>query len=65
MQQSGGLVPPASFDSASARLSRTRPFNAGLSLVYQQLTDVQFQVLFHMLEEQVAGNLLSAPRILP
>jgi type IV pilus secretin PilQ/predicted competence protein len=63
-QQLGGGVSPASFNEQSIGLSDLKPFNAGLSLMFQRLTDTQFQVLLHALQEDVSANMLSAPRIL-
>ena len=55
---------PASFKSQSTGLQGQQPFNVGASLLFQQLTDVEFEVLMHALEEQGGLNVLSAPRIL-
>jgi type IV pilus assembly protein PilQ len=63
-QSLSGTLTPAAFSSKASSLSATRPFNAGLSFAFQKLNDFQFEVLLHMLEEEVAGKLLSAPRIL-
>jgi type IV pilus assembly protein PilQ len=62
-QQISGTAAPRNFKSDS-NLSPNRPFDAGLSLMFQQLTDTQFQVLMHMLEEDASLNVLSSPRIL-
>ena len=64
VKQTSGDVDPASFDALSLGLSDSQPFNAGLSLMFQRLNDSQFQVLMHMLAEDVTAEVLSAPRIL-
>jgi len=63
-QSISGTLEPSAFDATSSEVSDTRPFNAGLSLLFRQLTDVQFEMILHMLEEDDTANLLSAPRIL-
>lgn len=55
---------PSIFGAKASSLTGTWPFNSGLSLLYEQLTGTQFQVLLHALEEDVHTNTLSAPRIL-
>ena len=45
-------------------MSPTRPFDAGLSVAFQQLTDFQLQGLLHLLQEDASFNILSSPRIL-
>ncbi len=62
-RQTGGGVKPASFAPQTA-LGGTAPYQAGLSLMFQQLTDLQFEVLLHMMEEDVRANLLSSPRVM-
>ena len=62
-RQTGGGVKPASFSPQTA-LRGTAPYQAGLSLMFQQLTDLQFEVLLHMMEEDVRANLLSSPRVM-
>lgn len=64
VQQVSGSVPPAAFDPSSAGISSTTPLNGGLSILWQQLSGVQYDILFHMLEEDDSANLLSAPRLL-
>ncbi len=64
-QQISGTFKPAAFDAESgAALNSSRPFNAGLSLAFQKLTEAQFQVLIHLLQEDGSYNVLSSPRIL-
>lgn len=40
------------------------PFNTGGTLFFQQLTDIQFSVLMHMIEDERSANILSSPRIM-
>ncbi|MBM4154853.1 MAG: hypothetical protein FJ221_07455 [Lentisphaerae bacterium] len=40
------------------------PFNTGGTLFFQQLTDIQFSVLLHMIEDERSANVLSSPRIM-
>ena len=47
-QVSGG-VKPDSFKPQTSTLSGSAPFNSGLSLAFQKLTDLQFEVLLHLL----------------
>jgi type IV pilus assembly protein PilQ len=63
-QSTGGGALPAAFKSQSTGLSGQQPFNAGASFLFQQLTDVEFEVMLHALEEEGGLNVLSAPRIL-
>jgi len=60
---SGGVL-PAAFKGQSTGISGQQPFNTGASFLFQQLTDVEFQVLMHALQEEGGLNVLSAPRIL-
>lgn len=53
-------VSPSNFDPAATDLS---PENAGLQLILKKLMGSKFEVIFHMLQEDVHSNLLSAPRI--
>lgn len=46
-----------------APFSTVQPFNTGGNLFFQQLTDVQYSVLLHMLESAGGANVLSTPRI--
>ena len=62
-QQISGTVQPAGFQSGSG-LSGTRPFDGGLSLAFQKLTDMQLEVLLHLMEEDSTYNMLSSPRVL-
>jgi type IV pilus assembly protein PilQ len=62
-QQINGTVKPASFNSPSG-LSATRPFDGGLTLAFQKLTDLQFEVLLHLLQEDGSYNMLSSPNVL-
>ncbi|MEI6972333.1 MAG: hypothetical protein WCL44_12560 [bacterium] len=63
LQQISGTVRPGNF-SSSGSASPTRPFDAGLSIAFQQLTDFQMQVLLHAMQEDSSFNILSSPRIL-
>ena len=63
-QQVSGGVKPSGFVAQSSGLSGTAPFNAGLSLAFQKLTDFQFEMLLHLLEEDASYNVLSSPRVL-
>jgi type IV pilus assembly protein PilQ len=62
-QQISGTVQPAGYQSGSG-LSGTRPFDGGLSLAFQKLTDMQLEVLLHLMEEDSTYNMLSSPRVL-
>ena len=62
-QQINGTVKPAAFDSQSL-LSAKRPFDGGLSLAFQKLTDLQLEVLLHLLQEDNSYNMLSSPQVL-
>ena len=63
-QVSGGVTPTAFSAGGDRAYSSVWPFDAGLSFKFQQLTDTQFEVLMHMLQEDSSMNVLSAPRIL-
>ncbi len=63
IRQTGGNVRPASF-APQSEIGGSAPYQAGLSLLFQQLTDLQFEVLLHMMEEDVRANLLSSPRVM-
>ena len=64
-QQVSGGVAPGNFSAFSApSMNATDPFNAGLNLAFQKLSDIQFQALMHLLQENASVNVLSAPRIL-
>ncbi|MBU0677182.1 MAG: secretin and TonB N-terminal domain-containing protein [Verrucomicrobia bacterium] len=63
-QSLSGNSEPSSFAPNSKLISATKPYNSGLSLMFEQLTDFQFEVLLHALEEDVSANILSAPRVL-
>jgi len=63
-RQISGGVKPDSFKPQSSTLSGTSPFNAGLSLAFQKLTDLQFEVLLHLLEEDASYKMLSAPKVM-
>lgn len=63
-QQISGTLRPAGFDPQSTALASARPFNGGLSLAFQKLTDMQFEVLMHLLQEDASYNMLSSPRVL-
>ena len=64
VRQSSGGVKPDSFKPQSSSLSGTAPFNSGLSLAFQKLTDLQFEVLLHLLEEDASYKMLSAPKVM-
>lgn len=58
----GGLnITPAVF---GPRASGLTPTNAGLQVLFEKLSGTEFEVLLHALEEDVATNTLSAPKIL-
>lgn len=61
---SGGVIPSAFQSASGTTLAGQSPFAAGFSLKFQQLTDTQFEILMHMLQEDASMNVLSAPRIL-
>lgn len=63
-QQISGSMTPGGVKPVSDDLALKRPFNSGLSLAFQKLTDFQFEVLLHLLEEDASYNVLSSPRIL-
>lgn len=62
-QQISGTVKPSGFNSPSG-LANTRPFDGGLSLAFQKLTDLQFELLLHMMQEDNSYNMLSSPSVL-
>jgi type IV pilus secretin PilQ/predicted competence protein len=62
-QVSGGVV-PAAFLPQSSGLSGKTPTGAGLTFAFQKLTDLQFDLLLHLMQEDTSYNVLSAPRIL-
>jgi type IV pilus assembly protein PilQ len=63
-QQISGTVTPAGFAPLSSGVTGARPLNAGMSLAFQKLTDFQFEMLLHLLEEDSSYNVLSSPRVL-
>lgn len=64
-QQISGTLPPVGFDPQSGvQFSGVRPFNAGLTLAFQKLTDLQFEVLLHLLEEDASYRMMSAPKVM-
>ena len=63
-QSLGSLAAPAAFGALASGISKTNPFNTGLSLAFQKLSGTQFDVLLHALEEDVHTNTLSAPSIM-
>jgi type IV pilus assembly protein PilQ len=63
-QQINGTVRPSGFDPQSVGLAGARPFNGGLTLAFQKLTDLQFEMLLHLMQEDVSYNMLSSPRVL-
>lgn len=63
VQQISGTAKPGNFAPVGS-MSATRPFDVGLSLAFQQLTDIQLEVLLHALQEDTSFNILSSPRIL-
>ncbi|MFT7512065.1 MAG: type IV pilus secretin PilQ/predicted competence protein [Candidatus Omnitrophota bacterium] len=63
LKQSGGGVTPGAFDAQSLSLAPAAPFNSGMSFVFQRLTDAQFEVVLHMLQEDDSSNVLSSPSI--
>jgi type IV pilus assembly protein PilQ len=60
----GSQIAPSIFDPSAESLDGTESYNTGLSIMFQRLSGVQFQVLVHALEEDVKTNTLSAPRIM-
>lgn len=48
---------------SDAPFAAARPFNTGGQLFFQQLTDVQYAILLHALEDLVGAEVLSSPRI--
>ena len=64
VKQASGAASPASFLAQSLGVSETQPFSTGLSLLFQRLNDTQFEILLHMLQEDVSANVLSSPSIL-
>ena len=65
VETKGRDVAPGNFNAASLpSLASVAPFNAGMNLVFQKLTDVQYTILMHLMEEEAGANVLSAPRIL-
>ncbi|MEI6564804.1 MAG: secretin and TonB N-terminal domain-containing protein [bacterium] len=63
-QQISGGVTPSAFLPQSSGLSGRTPTGAGLSFAFQKLTDLQFDLLLHLMQEDTSYNVLSAPRIL-
>lgn len=59
----GSQVTPSNFIPLTTGLSGQEPFNTGFSFLLKHLTGTQFEVLLHMLEEDGAANILSAPRV--
>ena len=57
----GTQVTPSVFSPLASSIS---PDNTGLKVLFQKLTGTQFEVMLHMLEEDVHTNTLSAPRIM-
>lgn len=62
-QQINGTVKPMAFEP-QASYSGTRPYDGGLSLMFQKLTEAQFQVLLRAMQEDHSYNVLSSPRLL-
>jgi type II secretory pathway component GspD/PulD (secretin) len=62
--QSASLQTRPKIVPADAPYATISPFNTGGTLLFQQLTDIQFSVLMHMLEDAGTANVLSSPRIL-
>lgn len=64
-EQVNADVAPGNFTPFSTpSMNPTAPFNAGLNLAFQKLTDVQYSLLLHALQEDASADTLSAPRIL-
>jgi len=57
----GAGVTPAAFIPQAAAISTA---NTGLNLVFQKISGTDFEVILRALEEDVATNVLSAPRVL-
>lgn len=65
LESVNGEVVPGNFSPVSApSLNATTPFNAGMNLAFQKLTDIQYGILLHALQEDSSADTLSAPRIL-
>ena len=62
-QSLGGLAAPAAFNALASGITKTNPYNTGLSLLFRKLSGSQFEVVMHALEEDVHANVLSAPSI--
>ncbi len=60
----GSQFAPSVFGPKAISLSGTHPYNAGAEFVFQKLTGTKMQAIIHALEEDVATNTLSAPRVL-
>ena len=56
-------VKPASFNSRSGASGKA-PFDAGMQLMFSRLTDGQWSIFLHALEEDAGANILSAPRVM-
>jgi hypothetical protein len=63
-QVNGGVAPGNFTPVSTPSLNATAPFNAGLNLAFQKLTDIQYGILLHALQEDASADTLSAPRIL-
>ncbi len=57
-------VKPFVFGPMATDITGKKPYNTGLSVLFQKLSGTQFEVMLHALEEDVHTNTLSAPRIM-
>lgn len=63
-QQVNNSPKPYAFDARSSGVRNSDPYNAGMMLAFQKLTDFQLSILLHLLEEDASYNVLSSPRLL-
>lgn len=57
----GSGVTPSAYAPKATAISLA---NTGLNIVFQKISGTRFEIIMHALEENVATNVLSAPRIL-
>ena len=60
----GSQIKPSVFGPKASDISGVEPFDTGMQILFQKLTGTQFEVIVHLLEEDVHTNTLSAPRIM-
>lgn len=56
-------IKPKVFPGDTA-IASAKPFNSGGTIFFQQLTELQFAAMLHLVEEDSRANILSSPRIL-